>query len=256
MSETADPGTAFYLECRPPVGCGDRIESSFVLRDRDRIARLTRTEIASHLTTVRILHDERAPEPGPRLSIRPPDASARPRAAPAHGWVFGVRLRGPVDPAALAAALRVSEPMRARQRAAMTGAPVLETVLAAADATALAVDAALAASAQGAGAPGPAQASERTQRRRFKAATGLTPKQHQMLTRFHAALAGLRNGACRLSDVAHDADYADQAHFARDFRRKAGRTPSSFLAAWSGGPVRFFQDGELGPSVRFGMLIA
>lgn len=65
----------------------------------------------------------------------------------------------------------------------------------------------------------------RTLDRRFERTTGLTAAMYLRLVRFHRARAAIKAGAERLSDVAAEAGYADQAHMTRDFRRFAGETP-------------------------------
>jgi AraC-like DNA-binding protein len=64
---------------------------------------------------------------------------------------------------------------------------------------------------------------------RFRAATGLAPKQHARILRLQAALARL--GSADAAQVAFEAGYADQAHFSRDFRAFAGMTPGDWLRA-------------------------
>ncbi|MCF8880207.1 helix-turn-helix domain-containing protein [Hyphobacterium sp. SN044] len=65
----------------------------------------------------------------------------------------------------------------------------------------------------------------RTLDRRFERVAGLTAAMYLRLVRFHRARDAIKAGAGRLSDVAADAGYADQAHMTRDFRRFAGETP-------------------------------
>lgn len=74
-------------------------------------------------------------------------------------------------------------------------------------------------------AAGAAGITVRTLDRRFERATGLTAAMYLRLVRFHRARDAIKAGAERLSDVAADAGYADQAHMTRDFRRFAGETP-------------------------------
>jgi AraC-like DNA-binding protein len=69
--------------------------------------------------------------------------------------------------------------------------------------------------------------------RRHLAATvgrelGMAPKALARLLRFERAVARLRAGA-QLADAALDSGYYDQAHFNRDFREFAGRTPTEYL---------------------------
>jgi AraC-like DNA-binding protein len=63
----------------------------------------------------------------------------------------------------------------------------------------------------------------------FRRHVGFAPKTLARITRFHAALDRLAQGATR-SEIALDLGYADQAHFNHEFRRFAGATPSEFMA--------------------------
>ena len=65
--------------------------------------------------------------------------------------------------------------------------------------------------------------------RLFRDRVGLAPRTLARLARFQAALRACENGA-PLSAAGIVAGYADQAHFAREFRRVAGLSPSAFLA--------------------------
>jgi AraC-like DNA-binding protein len=76
-------------------------------------------------------------------------------------------------------------------------------------------------------------ASELGWSRRHLAATvreelGMPPKPLARLLRFERAVGRLREGA-GLADAALDSGYYDQAHFNRDFRQFAGRTPTEYL---------------------------
>lgn len=71
---------------------------------------------------------------------------------------------------------------------------------------------------------------------RFRAQVGLGPKAVAGILRFaHAAdsirAAGEREEEQGWADLALACGYSDQAHFSRDFRRYAGRTPTEFRAA-------------------------
>lgn len=69
--------------------------------------------------------------------------------------------------------------------------------------------------------------------RLFEERLGMTPKRALRVARFSRALHALqRAGPVRgvLSRVAHEAGYADQAHFSREFYDLVGMTPSAFLA--------------------------
>ena len=70
---------------------------------------------------------------------------------------------------------------------------------------------------------------------RFRAETGLSPKEAARVFRFqHArrmiAQAAARPTGAKLADLAADCGYYDQAHLAREFRQLAGCPPSQWLA--------------------------
>jgi AraC-like DNA-binding protein len=65
---------------------------------------------------------------------------------------------------------------------------------------------------------------------RFRAAVGLTPKEFARLTRLQATLRALDASDARLSDLASDGGFADQAHATRELRRVTGHTPARLRA--------------------------
>jgi methylphosphotriester-DNA--protein-cysteine methyltransferase len=67
--------------------------------------------------------------------------------------------------------------------------------------------------------------SERTIRRRFLQATGLTPKTLEQIERAQHATALLQQGLAPL-DVAYQAGYADQPHMTRSLKHFIGYTPT------------------------------
>lgn len=72
--------------------------------------------------------------------------------------------------------------------------------------------------------------SERTLRRLFHEAVGLSPKAVARLARFHRALRAARaTDTPRWADIAFDAGYYDQAHLIAEFRDLAGVTPTALL---------------------------
>jgi len=72
--------------------------------------------------------------------------------------------------------------------------------------------------------------SKRELQRWFRDAVGIGPKWTLARYRLHEALVALDAGARGgLGRLAHDLGYADQAHFARDFRALVGVTPTDYL---------------------------
>ncbi len=72
--------------------------------------------------------------------------------------------------------------------------------------------------------------SERQLERRFLARVGVTPQRYVSLRRFQRAVA-LAATAPTLAAAAHQAGYADQSHFNREFRRYVQRAPGEVLRA-------------------------
>jgi AraC-like DNA-binding protein len=85
--------------------------------------------------------------------------------------------------------------------------------------------------------------------RLFREQVGLGPKRLARIVRFQAALRAHDRGVT-VAAAAHSAGYADQAHFAREFKEIAGLSPSVYAAGEdalaaafaSGGDVGFVQD--------------
>jgi AraC family transcriptional regulator len=67
--------------------------------------------------------------------------------------------------------------------------------------------------------------------RTFRAHLGISPGDYARKRRLERATDLMLRPNASLTDVAHDAGYADQSHFTRDFVRAAGLTPAKFRAA-------------------------
>ncbi len=65
----------------------------------------------------------------------------------------------------------------------------------------------------------------------FRKQVGLAPKEYARLTRLQATLRALDSGDARISEVAVDSGFADQAHATRELRRVTGLAPASLRAA-------------------------
>lgn len=72
--------------------------------------------------------------------------------------------------------------------------------------------------------------SERTVRRRFLHATGMTPTSIYQINRARRAALLLDRGTAVL-DVVYEAGYADQSHMTRSLRRFLGQTPTQLIQA-------------------------
>lgn len=70
--------------------------------------------------------------------------------------------------------------------------------------------------------------ASRTARRDFATAVGVSPKQYTRIARFRRAAALVERGDVRLSMIALDLGYFDQAHLSADFREFAGLSATRF----------------------------
>jgi AraC-like DNA-binding protein len=86
--------------------------------------------------------------------------------------------------------------------------------------------------------------SHRTFSDQFRRTMGLGPKTYLRLLRMRRLIE--RIGMASWADLAADAGFSDQAHFAREFRTFTGVTPTAFVRARRGGGhhFRILQDGR------------
>ena len=81
--------------------------------------------------------------------------------------------------------------------------------------------------------------SVRQLERQFRDQVGMTPKTLARIARFEAAKNRLLDApATNLTSLAYELDYADQAHFSRDFRAISSVTPSEYSAEVSSPRMR------------------
>jgi AraC-like DNA-binding protein len=64
--------------------------------------------------------------------------------------------------------------------------------------------------------------------RRFRKVVGASPRKFASIVRLRRVL-HLRNGGGKLTEIAYQAGYCDQAHFIKDFRNFTGLAPQSFF---------------------------
>lgn len=76
--------------------------------------------------------------------------------------------------------------------------------------------------------------SERQLQRRFKLATGFTPKMYSKIVRFEAFLEQFACNAHKLTDIATEFGYYDQAHCNHEFKSFTGLSPSQYTAFYAG----------------------
>lgn len=72
--------------------------------------------------------------------------------------------------------------------------------------------------------------SERTLLRRFKDATGFTPKQYIIQLKIEKAKQSMEHGKTSIEEISEDLGYSDTSNFIKIFKKNTGITPSEFRA--------------------------
>ena len=72
------------------------------------------------------------------------------------------------------------------------------------------------------------QVNKFTALRKFRAHTGMTSRQFQMLIRIHRAMDILKDPQCTIAEAGKLFGFPNPSHFARVFRRKTGLSPTEY----------------------------
>ena len=197
------------------------------------------------------------PEPGevtraPKIIVAPPTFGHRQKSRPFRGWIFGVKGRVglPLQSEIARPSMERCKDRLARAVSCGPGPDVLDIldrllddltdgVTIPSDAPRMADEAQVSELADRWGR------SARTVHRQILRSTGLAPKRLLATNRFSRAVYDLSTQPAKLSSMAGELGFADQAHLTREFQRHAGLSPAAFRRSWQGGrgrAVRFVQD--------------
>ncbi len=224
-----------YLELAPPLEAATQIDHLFVFRDIGVLSGGGRGRFATDLFTLSITCDDSG---GRRVSLAPPRPIFTLRSRPFHGVVAGLRLSSRPKHLPESEALDTLASALARVQTGDGDLPALLAVL-----DGLAKDLRFA-------APSGAY-SDRTERRKVRADTGVSRRRLAASRRFRQALGQLASQSLPLSDLALDAGYCDQSHMSAACRTFAGKPPGALRA--QSGPRRFdlsLQDTRLKDRLR------
>jgi len=203
-----------YLELAPPEEAAKQIDHLFVFRDTGVLSGGGRGRFATDLFTLSVTRDDSS---GARVSLAPPRSGFTPRPRPFHGVVAGLRLSS--RPKHLPES-EVLDTLASELARVQTGDDDLPTLIAVLDG--LARDLRFAAP--------PGAYSDRTERRKVRADTGVSRRRLAASRRFRQALGQLASQSLPLSDLALDAGYCDQSHMSVACRIFAGKPPGALRA--------------------------
>jgi AraC-like DNA-binding protein len=251
---------AFYAELVPGTRQRESLDHLYLMRDCGVLTLASQNLFASPFREVCFTFRGRSGETSlaPSLVVAQPTFGSRRRKRPFNGWAFGIRSypTSSFAPAqnhpALGSCLATLADVNLMQ---VSWRALLEILDGAADelleATRLPpheMPRLIEWSRSEAGMARLASAvnqSPRTLQRKIRRATGLSPKQLFAIDRFDRAVRAVSMPKTKLSQVACDLRFSDQAHLTREFQRHAGLSPGAFKGAWQSCPgqaVRFFQD--------------
>ncbi len=203
-----------YLELAPPEEAATEIDHLFVFRDTGVLSGGGRGRFATDLFTLSVTRDHSG---GARVSLAPPRSGFTPRPRPFHGVVAGLRLSSRPKHLPDSKGLDMLAAELARVQIGDGDLPALIAVL---DGLA---------KGMGFAAP-PGAYSDRTERRKVRAETGVSRRRLAASRRFRQALGQLASQSLPLSDLALDAGYCDQSHMSVACRIFAGKPPGALRA--------------------------
>ena len=204
-----------YLELAPPEEAAKQIDHLFVFRDTGVLSGCGSGRFATDLFTLSMTRDDA--DGGTRVSLAPPRPGFTPRPRPFCGIVAGLRLSPRPECLPEPKMLDTLALELGRVRTSDDDLPALIAVL-----DGLAKDLRFAAQA--------GAYSDRTERRKVRADTGVSQRRLAASRRFRLALGQLASKTLLLSDLALDAGYYDQSHLSAACRIFAGKPPGALRA--------------------------
>jgi AraC-like DNA-binding protein len=183
-----------YLELAPPADAAAQVAHLFVFRDTGALSGRGSGRFATDLFTLSVTGGDRA-----QISLAPPRPDFTRRQSSFCGIVAGLRLSARPEHMPEAATLESLALALARVRESDDGLPSLVSAL---DDVACRLSF----------AARPKAVSDRTERRRTRADTGISRRRLTATRRFRRLLEQLAGPTPPLSDLALDAGYYDQSH--------------------------------------------
>ncbi|MDT0498952.1 helix-turn-helix domain-containing protein [Algiphilus sp. W345] len=202
-----------YLELAPSAVAAAQIDHLFVFRDTGALSNRESGRFATDLFTLSVTCGSDTDD-GPNVSLAPPRPDFVPRRSSFCGIVAGLGLSAQPEQLPGAEALAPLTLALGRVRQGDHGLPSLVAAL---DDLARGLSF---------GAP-PQTFSDRTERRRARADTGVSRRRLAATRRFRQLLGDLARYTRPLSDLALDAGYYDQSHMSAACRTFAGRPPGA-----------------------------